>query len=352
MDNLFTYLTYYGNTSFNDLAFNDVDSLVLSELVYAKLDGIANNSKRGYKTIKEICELFLKKYSEKDFKNEDYLFPNCYYLIKYLKDSKRYNEARLYNYVEAKDSVKQFEAMTVRFNNGITYVAYSGTDSSIVGWKEDLELMYMSPIESQRIGKEYLDNTINILDRKIYIGGHSKGGNIAMYSYMKAKNSIKKRVVNVYNFDGPGFLEEVLESPEYLEMQHKLKMFVPESSFFGMIFGHRDYQVVKAKGLGILTHDGFNWNCFGGKLVLGSLSKKSQKLEGHIKEYLDKMTLEEKKDFVDVLVRLCQNLHIENVMQIRNIKLSSVINFFKEVRNVPTKTKRVCLDIIKMIISG
>ncbi len=352
MKDLYDYLKYYGNSSFEELAFNDIDSLILTELTYAKLQEYIPNQKNKFITLKEFCKLFLNKYSEKDFKKEDYLFPSSYKLINSLKDCQRFTKAYLYNYINKINNETQFGALTIRFPNNLCYVAFEGTDSNIIGWQEDFELIYKFPTISQNLGKEYLNNTINIFDRNIYVGGHSKGGNIAMYAYMYAKQSIKKRIKTVYNFDGPGFLDNIINSSKYQEMTSKLKMFVPEQSIFGMILGHQKYQVVKSHGIGILQHYGDTWCCFGGKFLTGNLSKKSQKLEKNLKQYLNEMSEEEKIKFIETLSQICVNLNIKNVMQFREIKPISIINFIKEIKNVSGPMKKRFLDVIKMLMLG
>ena len=350
MKDLYEYLKYYGNSTFEEIAFNDVDSLIITELTYVKLKVFFTNQK--CQTLKELCTEFLNKYSKKDFKKEDYLFPSSYKLMVALKDCQRFNQAKIYNYNEQTNEETQFGALTLRFPNNLCYVAFEGTDSSIIGWQEDFSLIYKFPTQSQTLSKEYLNKTITIFDRNIYIGGHSKGGNLAMYAYMYAKPTIKKRIKQVYNFDGPGFLDNIISSKEYQEMSQKLKMFVPEQSIFGMILGHQQYQVVKSHSLGILQHYGDSWCCFGGKFLEGKLSKKSNKLEENLKNYLNKMTEEEKIKFVETLIIVCKNLKIKNVMQFRDIKISSIINFLKEFKDIPNSTKKIFFDVIKMILVG
>lgn len=352
MNNILNYLEYYGNTDFKELAFNDVDSLILSELVYAKLKGCAPSERRESRKIVDICSAFLAKFSEKDFKKEDYLFPNSYHLVMALQSSKRFMNAKIYYYIEEANSETQFGAMTVRFPEGFCYVAYEGTDSSIIGWREDFELMYQYPVLSQTRAASYLEDTINFFDRKIYIGGHSKGGNMAMYAFMKARSTIKNRVIKVYNFDGPGFLKEVVNTSDYQLLTQKLRMFVPEQSVIGMIFGHGDYEVVKSNSLALLQHDGFNWGVFGGKFLEASLSRKSERLEKNLAVYLEKLDMNERKRFVDTLFQMFANLNITNVMQFRDIRLTSIMAFLKELKAVPDTTKKHLVDIVKMLISG
>lgn len=212
------YLKYYGNESFDTFAFNEVDSLVLSMISYVNLEEIVPTDKKKFIFVSEACYKFLLKYSEKDFKTENWLFPNSYRLMEILKTSERYRFAKLYHLSSMTDSYGQFGAITIRLPNGITYISYEGTDSAVVGWKEDFELMYKCPVSSQSLAVEYFNETLNFFDRNVYIGGHSKGGNLAMYAYMYGKSSLKKRVKKVYNFDGPGFLDDIIQSSVYQEM--------------------------------------------------------------------------------------------------------------------------------------
>ncbi len=351
MKDIYDYLKYYGNSSFKELAFNEVDSLIITLLTYAKLKDIVPSTKKGFKNLKSICEIYLNKYSEKDFKKEDYLFPSTYKLIKAIKDCQRFNEAKIYYYLEEINKETQFGALTFRLPN-LCYVAFEGTDSNIVGWEEDFELIYKYPTISQTKAKNYLNETISLIDRCIYVGGHSKGGNLAMYAYMHANQSIKKRIKNIYNYDGPGFLEEIIKSNLYQEMLPKLKMYVPEQSIFGMMLGHQNFEVVKSHNLGLLQHYGDSWCCFGGKFLEGKISKKSQNLAINLKKYLDEMSLEEKVKFVETLTLICEHLGITNVMQFREIKPISIVNFFKEIKSIPNNMKKRFIEVIKLVISG
>ena len=90
MRNLFDYLNFYGNYSFEEYAYNEVDALILALLSYVKLDGIVPASKTDFIFLEEACHKFLKKYSEKSFKKEDWLFPNSYQIMVALQSSQRF----------------------------------------------------------------------------------------------------------------------------------------------------------------------------------------------------------------------------------------------------------------------
>lgn len=352
MKNIFDYLLYYKDDTLDKVCFNEVDSLALSLLSYVKFDNIIPSSKKDSILLKDACDLFLEKYSEKDFKTEYWMFPICYKLMKVLSVSNRFSFARLGYLVTSTDSKGQFGAITIRFPSGITYISYEGTDSSIVGWKEDFELMFQYPISSQSLAQNYFDETLTLFDREIYVGGHSKGGNLAMYAYMYGKSYYKKRVKQVYNFDGPGFLDEVVESSLYKEMSSKLTMIVPKESVVGMMLGHGKYRVVNSSFKAVLQHDATSWECFGGHFVDTKLSKKSEKLENNLKEYLDGMSLEEKKNFVETFFAVFEHANITNIMQLKEFKISNLLNIMKEVKSVPSSTKRNLIAILRILITG
>ena len=352
MKNLFDYLGFYGDLSFSEHQFNDVDALILALLSYVEFDDIVHTIKTSSVTLLKACELFLNKFSEKDFKKKDWIFPNSYRLVKALKNSKRFQKARLSYFVSSVDSHGQFSGITIRLGNGLTYVSYEGTDSNVSGWKEDFELLYKSEIFSQKYAVEYFNKTLNLFDRVVYVGGHSKGGNLAMYAYMNGLEKFKRRVKNVYNFDGPGFLDAVLTTKKYQEMTTKLKMFVPKESVIGMMLGHGDYTVVNCEGLVFNQHDGYGWECFGGFFVPTELSKKSKKFESNLQEYLASMTNEEKQNFVETFFNIFETANIKNIMELKDLKISKLLTLMKGIKNVPESTKRNLVAIVRMLITG
>lgn len=352
MKNVFDYLKFYGNTPMDEFAFNDIDCLIFSMLSYVKLTGIVPKGKKNYIFLEEACYKFFNRYSEKNFKSEDWLFPSSFKLMKALMNSQRFYHIKLYNWAFDLADKGQFGALTIRLPNKITYISYEGTDSNVIGWKEDFETIYEFPIYSQQKAKEYFDDTLSILDRKIYVGGHSKGGNLAMYAYMYGKESFKKCVKHVYNYDGPGFLDDVIESTRYTEMCKKLTMVVPKESVIGMILGHKNYIVVNSNGKAVLQHDAYTWECFGGFFVTTELSKKSQKLEANLKEYLASMNAEEKKSFVETFFAIFKKTNITNIMQLKDLKISMLLTLMKELTSVPSSTKRNLVAVLRMLITG
>ena len=351
MNNAFNYIEYYKNVSFKEYSYNSIDSLIFSLLSYVELEGIVPNSKSEYIYLDRAIDIYLDKFKNVQAKDKNWLFPNCYKLMTLLKNSIRYKNMKLYNHRRTTDKETQFSGITIRLD-GITYISYRGTDSSVIGWKEDFELMYKYPTVSQKLAQEYFDSTINFFDRKIYLGGHSKGGNLSMYAYMYGKSRYKKRVKKVYNFDGPGFLEDVINSDLYKDLASKLCVIVPKYSMAGMFLENSNFIVVNCFNKGVWAHDGFSWEVFGGFFVRDNLSSKSIKLKDNLKFHVNKMSLEERREFVENTFNIFNTLGIEYTEQLQDLKINDVIRLMKDIKHVPNKTKTKWITIIKLILIG
>ncbi len=172
MASLKEYLKYYKDLSFQETPLNDVDSMIFTQLVYADFKDVIPKEKGNYILFSDAMRLFLKKYNES--KKVPRFLKEVYSLIDILKNARRYENIKLYYYIKMVDAEKQFCAFTLRFD-GKVYVAFEGTDTSIIGWKEDFMLTNTFPVPAQRFAIQYLNNTVGFFDKEVYIGGHSKG---------------------------------------------------------------------------------------------------------------------------------------------------------------------------------
>ena len=348
MRNIFDYLNVYGDVSFKNVAFNSVDSLICSLLSYVEFQGIVSKDSIS---LNKACKKFLIVYKNVNFKKKNWLFPNSYHLIQKLEESKRYSKVFLSHYVNSVNDQGQFCALKIRIEDAsLTYLSFCGTDSNVIGWKEDFDMVCNYPIYSQVRAKDYYNQVLNLFDRNIYVGGHSKGGNLAMYAYMYGNISYKKRTKKVYNFDGPGFLEDVLSLDIYKEMSSKLVHVVPENSLVGILLYHDSYLPVRSAAKFIMQHDAYSWECFGGEFIPCTLSSKSRKFRDKFYDFLEQMTMEEKQEFVDHLYKVFVDLKITNIMQLQDYSFSDFLAFIKELSGIPSKTKKNLVEIIKLLI--
>ncbi|MCR4870438.1 MAG: DUF2974 domain-containing protein [Atopobiaceae bacterium] len=280
----------------------DVDSLILSWLSYYRLPEQAADARtqRGMR----FSDLYDKGYLDEVTAitgNAD----SYRYLIAAVAASPRFRGMRICNYVEEVDPEreKQFSAMTFKFPGNITYVAFRGTDNTLVGWKEDFNLAFETEIPSQREAVEYLEHAASITRGQLWVGGHSKGGNLAVYAAVMCNDRTAKRLRAAFSHDGPGFTPEMMSREAWAKRAGLIRKTIPNQSLIGMIFEQQDdYQVVASTEQGIMQHDPFSWkiDSCSFKLV-DQLSLGARHVDRSLNEWVANMTPEEREQFVDTL---------------------------------------------------
>ena len=334
------YIRKHKDEDFKTFAFTEVDNLILSCIPYLDFTNIVPSFKQGKVLLNEAAKKIIK-----EKRKPVALTPKrCFKMIELMKDTKRYGDILLYNYVNIINDDAQFQAITMKLNDNSIYVAYAGTDSTIVGWKEDFVIAYQYPVFSQKYASYYLTKTLGFFQHHVRVGGHSKGGNLAICGVMNAPYFIEKKISTIYNNDGPGFLKEQYESDNYKKIAKKIKMYVPEQSIIGMILYHtHDYIVVKSKSFNILQHDAFTWQCNEKSFIKTTLSKRSKVVEKKLTEKLDNMTIEERINLVDGIFKIFKNLQIEDIS---DIKIRKLFSFVREFKNLDKTTQNLIVEII------
>ena len=74
--------------------------------------------------------------------------------------------------------------------------AFRGTDSSLAGWFEDIQLAYSEATPSQLYAQAYLERAARRFGGGLYLGGHSKGGALALYAAVNA-GAVQPRIRRV-----------------------------------------------------------------------------------------------------------------------------------------------------------
>ncbi len=208
MANVLDYLKWRKDLTFKQDSFNEVDALILARLSYIPFDGILSQNSMETISLSKAISIFLK---DPDCK-EKVLLSKDIDLIQELENSVRFSGLKLSFYVNQieLDKQKQFSALVISIHDRLHCVSFRGIDSTIVGWKEDFNMAFMDEVPCQKLGTSYLTQIAQkYWYKKIRIGGHSKGGNFALYSALTANKSIQKRIIKVYNYDGPGLNESI-----------------------------------------------------------------------------------------------------------------------------------------------
>ena len=339
MKNIIDYVKNEMNT-FDDKPFCPVDSLVLSECAYINLIPVASLSEnRKPMRLRELlrAENFDMMFFEvRDAeKNRELLFA--------LAASPRFRDIEVNFFVNeiAEEQQKQFAAATFLLN-GCAYIAFRGTDTTTVGWKEDFNMAFLSPIPSQEAALSYALGVTKRVRRKIMLGGHSKGGNLAVYSAMMLPPGVQKRIISVFSHDGPGFRDNVFETEEFKRISGRIDKTLPQSSLIGMLLEHQEkYSVVKSSRIGIMQHDPFSWVVNEDEFfVIEKISSGARHANKTLADWLSTLSNEERERFADGLYAILQVSGITSFSEFASDWKSSVPAMLTALTSVDAETKK------------
>ena len=357
MGTILDYLREYGDYTFREKPFGEVDSLVLSQFAYLKFDGIvpAVGEKKAAVDLQEIAGH--PKYDHL-YADERYRRDNTA-LFQRMLGSKRFRDSRVFNYVNRIDleTETQFSAVTIRMPDGMCYVAYRGTDETIVGWKEDLNLAFSEPTEGQRMSVDYLERTASDIDGDFLVGGHSKGGNLAVYAAMNCAPEVRARVTAIYDHDGPGFRPEVKERGAYGEIAGRIRKTVPHSSLVGMIlYSDGAYEVVESKTLGLAQHNPYTWLVDDDRFrSVSGLYAGRRFLDEAMNEWILSLTQEQVHTFADTLYRVWLASETDNLIDFAAHWPQSIQKISAALKEIDPQTGRAIIRIMRSlfeIVSG
>ena len=276
-------------------------------------------------------------------------------LVQKAAQTARFGSLRLLGYVNRIDeeTQTQFSAMTMLLPDGSAYVAFRGTDDTIVGWKEDFNMAFTPEIPAQRYAADYLQQAAAALAfRPLLVGGHSKGGNLAVYAAVFCGEAIQKQIRAVYNNDGPGFYASLLELPEHRRIAGKITTLLPESSVVGMLLEHEEaYQVVRSTQIGLMQHDGFSWQVLGERFEhLTELAEGGRIMDQTLRSFLRELTEPQRAQFVDTLfdILTCTDASTLTDLKVGGLKTASAM--VKALQKLDKPTRKALSDTLKLLV--
>jgi len=349
---MFEYLDWRGDLTFDEAEFNEVDSMILAWLSYVALDGIVpfECSETDTITIEEASTQFVKTHDVDKILRETVSFTKSSVLmLQKLALSRRFKDLRLTGFVNQIDYKKeaQFCAMTVLLQKNRYAVVFRGTDEHLISWKEDFNMSFLPVIPAQNMALSYLEETADRIRGKLYICGHSKGGNLAVYAGVRASYRTRRKIIEIYNHDGPGFYDIQGLGDAYEEMLPKIHSFVPETAVVGMLLERvGEHIVVKSNSKGLMQHDAMSWEVLGPKFVtVKSVSDTSRMVNDILKNWLREISNEERATFVDTLYKILETTQARSINdlsaekgRIANVVLKEINGLDKETRSMLGKT--------------
>ena len=342
---LFEYIDKYGDYSFEDKEINEVDNMIFSFLSYVNLQNIELSEKETLESVSKKVFSIDRRGKKSIIAEKDALR-----LLKAIMNKKRYKDCLLFNYIYEVDDDSQFSVITIEYLKNHIYISFEGTDEMISSWYEDFLLSYQYPTKSHVKAVEYLKR-YTLSKYSIILGGHSKGGNIALVAAMNTNPFVKSKITDIYSMDGPGLLPEILNSKKYKRIERKYHHIVPENSLVGMLLENTNEVVIKTTASGILAHDILYWEITNNYITRSRLSYFSRTLRKSLNKYIYSLTKDELEEVIKQLGDICKKVNIKSLVEIMDDN-NKIILLMKEIAKVNGRTKKMLTNIVEIFVKS
>ena len=335
---LFDYLKWRGDLTLEQDRFNQIDGMILSRFSYLPFELVLEQGE--YMQIAKLEEALqgVPDITEKVLYQEDLK------LLSAMAQSRRFGTLSVGAFVNVFDEVSesQFSAVSMKLPDGCC-LAYRGTDNTLLGWKEDLNMGFIFPYPGQEHARAYLESVAAECAGDLILCGHSKGGNVAMYAAVYASAAVQDRIRVVYDYDGPGFRRNVFEEPGYVKMRNRICTYMPQDSIVGMLLGHlEDTMVVHSVGNGPFQHNVYNWEVQGRDFVHETdVTAASHALDQALTEWFGNMDMTKRELFVEAAYSLIQETNAKTLGDLRlNLAENSKI-VINSMRNMDEESRKL-----------
>ena len=353
MGTLFDYIDWRGDISFSEVDVTEVDNLIFSLISYIDFKSIVPASIGAHpQKFLAAAKQYLKQHKGEHNPLGAIVPSEIITLLAKAARSQRFSSVSMVGYVNriSDNEQKQFSALTFLFEDKC-FVAFRGTDDTIVGWKENFNMSFLSPVPAQTDAMEYLEEiSAAYPDRKLYVGGHSKGGNLAVWAAVKCSPEVNSKIISVYNNDGPGFDEDFINSERYLATRDRIRTLIPQSSVVGMLLEHEEnYVVISSTGTGLLQHNALTWKVNGGAFVhLDTVTEGSKQIDTTLKTWLKEMSYERRKEILDSIYEILSSTNAKTLTDLNADKLKLV----RAWNNLDAESRNLVRKIVMLILKN
>ena len=354
MGNIMDYISWRGDLTFAQSPFNEVDNLILACFSYVNLDRIPAVTRQKGIELKKLVKEFKKLHTIKELEADKSFIRLAPFMMFEMAESVRFGNCVIRNYVNeiVTEAEQQFSAVEIVLDDGTSYISFRGTDDTIIGWKEDFNLS-TGVVPAQERAVEYMQRISDKASGMLRVGGHSKGGNLAIYGSVMCK-SVHDKILEIYSNDGPGFSKEFQESPETAEMMPKIIRIIPEYSIIGTLLEHEKQPIIVAStSRGLLQHDGFSWEVQGPGLVRrDSLNKTVLRFIEILHKWIDGMDMEQKRLLIEDLFATLQASGYENLSEVQSGGLKSLAAMVKRLDKFAPESRGMMQELLTAICGG
>ena len=353
MEKMMDYLKWRGDIPFSVSPLNEADIFLISKIGAIDWTGIIDRDGDPVPFF-YAAEQYFMRYGQEGAEKVKLAGINLIPVIRAASESERFRSLGLSGFVNIVDERKteQFSALVVSLPDNVRFVTFRGTDDNILAWKENFYLSCSDYVSAQRDALSYLRYRATLFDGPIILGGHSKGGNLAIYAACTAEETLKDRIKAVYSFDGPGFRSSYYDTPGYKSIKEKIHKIIPKNSLVGTLLDNpKGVITVNSEDFGINGHDGFNWEtCATGFVKCSSLSKSSRVFDKSIDSVLKGMNTDSRREFIDSLFDILDSSGASTVTELtgkgKKVLLSLGLDLLRD-----DETKQFITTLVKQIAS-
>lgn len=332
-NDVFDYVEWRGDLPFQKSPFNEVDGLILSILAYLDFSCAQNEILFFKDTVDRINQLP----DEKRLNGPGIIMEDVVALANDAAQSERYKDMGVFKFSEITDEQFeiQFAAVTFLLPDRTAFLSFRGTDNTLVGWKEDLNMCFIDGIPSQLEAAVYAEKIAQSIDMPLRLGGHSKGGNLSIWAGAHLPLEHKARIINIYSNDAPGFNENFLEADYYLEIRDKILSFVPESSIVGVLMAHDTYTTIRSSSASLLQHNPFTWLVSRNNFVYdASRTLSGKQFEKVINSWIKAMSKEEREELIGNFYNIVTSSDAKTLEDFDKAKIKSLLCMSKTFREM------------------
>lgn len=353
MEKMMDYLKWRGDIPFSVSPVNEADLFLMSKIGAIDWTGIVDRDGDPVPFF-YAAEQYFMRYGQEGAEKVKLAGINLIPVMKAASETERFRNLGLSGFVNIVDQRKteQFSALVISLPDNVRFITFRGTDDNILAWKENFYLSCSDYVSAQRDALSYLRYRATLFDGPIILGGHSKGGNLAIYAACTAEETLKNRIKAVYSFDGPGFRASYYDTPGYKSIKDKIHKIIPKNSLVGTLLANpKGVKTVNSEDFGINGHDGFNWEtCATGFVKCSSLSKSSRVFDTSIDSVLGEMDTESRREFIDSLFDILDSSGATTVTELtakgKKALLSMGLDLLRD-----NETKQFITTLIKQIAS-
>ncbi len=353
MANLFDYLNWRGDVPFSVDPFGEADGLLFAELAYVDWEEIPADERTV--TVAEARDAFFRVHTREEVAASSSWGAKAALLLDEMAEGARFRDVRVGAYFHEVDSEEKIQISAVTFlpGDGSAYVAFRGTDNSLVGWREDFNLTYLTETGGQRLAVVYLNRAGRWFPQALRVGGHSKGGNFALYAAAGCESEVRERIREILAYDAPGYRQEVAESEAIAAVLPKLRRILPEGSIIGRLLTCVGPEtVVESSGRGIGQHDAFTWEVMRNRFVRSVPTETSKVIDQVLDSWLEQMDDETRRSLLDTVFEMLEDTGQDNFHSMSVQKLKTAEALIASMAGLPKERRQELLSLVGKLVKS